>query len=247
MKKNYLLIAIFLLMGGFTAWYLLSGKKDEKSTLGWDRQFKVAEADIEKIFIAKRTGETTTIERDGDGWKVNGKWKAGKNITENLLEAVCNIELKYVPPPAALNSMTKELASRGIKVEVYGKGNKKLKAYYIGGVTTTADGTVAIMEGSEQPMVTKIPQMDGQIRTRFDSSGDDWRDKNVFSYKPEDIESVSVEYPQQRNQGFRLFKNSGKWDVKPFYDNITPKNKPVIQGWQPAMMRRPVAKDRIKI
>ncbi|MCU0347816.1 MAG: DUF4340 domain-containing protein [Saprospiraceae bacterium] len=230
MKKNYWLIAIFLLLGGFTAWYVLSGKKDEKSTLGWDRQFKVPVADIEKIFIAKRTGETTTIERDGDAWKVNGKWKAGKNITENLLEAVSNIELQYVPPPAALESLTKELASRGIKVEVYGKGGKKLKAYYIGGVTTNAEGTVAIMEGAEQPMVVHIPNMVGQIRTRYDSTGDDWRDKNIFSYKPEDIEAVSIEYPQQRNQSFRLFKNGSNWDVKPFYDNTPPSNKPVVKG-----------------
>lgn len=230
MKKNYLLLALFLLMAGATAWYVLGGKQEAKSTLGWDRLFKVQEADIQKIFIAKRTGVTSTIERDGDSWKVNGQWKTSKNAVENLLEAVTKLELAYVPPPAALDNIVKEMASRGIKVEVYGRGEKLLKAYYIGGVTSNAGGTYALMDGSEQPMVVKLPLMDGQIRTRYELDGDDWRDRHIFPYKPEEIEAVSIEYPQQRNKGFKLKKNSGKWDISPFYDNVPIINKPVSEG-----------------
>ncbi len=230
MKKNYWLIAIFLLLGAATAWYFIGGKKTTESTLGWDRLFKVPEAEIHKIFIAKRTGETTTIERDGAAWKVNGQWKASKNAMENLLETVTNLELQSVPPAAATDDVAKELASRGIKVEVFGKNGKQLKAYYIGGVTADARGTYAIMEGSEQPMVLEIPQMEGQIRTRFDLTGDDWRDRNVFSYQPEDIESVSVEYPQQRNKSFRLWRSGSSWEVKPFYDNVPALDRPVSKG-----------------
>ncbi len=229
MKKNYWLIAIFLLLGGATAWYFFGGKQSSNSTLGWDRLFKVEEKDIQKIFIAKRTGETTTVERDGDSWKVNGQ-KASKNAVENLLEAVTKLELQSVPPPAATDHVVKELAARGIKVEVYGKRDKKLKAYYIGGVTADARGTYAIMDGSEQPMVLQIPQMVGQIRSRFDLTGDDWRDRNVFSYKPEDIEAVSVEYPQQRNKSFKLKRSGQSWEVKPFYDNVAAINRPVSKG-----------------
>ncbi len=230
MKKNYWLIAIFLLLGGATVWYYLGGNDTSKSNLGWDRLFKVAEADIQKIFIAKRTGETTTIERDGNSWKVNGQWKASKNAMENLLEAVTNLELQSVPPPAAIEGVVKELASRGIKVEVYGNRGKLLKAYYIGGVTADARGTYAIMDGSEQPMVLQIPQMEGQIRTRYDLVGDDWRDRNVFSYQPEDIAAVSVEYPQQRNKSFKLKRNGNDWDIKPFYDNVPAITQPVSKG-----------------
>lgn len=230
MKKNYWLIAIFLLLGGATAWYFLAGKNTATSTLGWDRLFKVPEADIQKIFLAKRTGETTTVERDGDGWKVNGQ-KASKNAVENLLEAVSNLELQSVPPPAATDNVVKELASRGIKVEVYGRRDQKLKTYYIGGVTANARGTYAIMDGSEQPMILEIPQMEGQIRTRFDLTGDDWRDRNVFAYKLEEIKAVSVEYPQQRNKSFQLKRTGGdNWEIKPFYDNVPAINQPVSKG-----------------
>lgn len=224
MKKNYWLIAIFLLLGGATASYYISGKNADSHALGWDRIFKVEEKDIQKIFIAKRTGETTTIERDGSGWKVNGQ-KANKNVVENLLEAVTNLELQSVPPPAAVDGVVKELASRGIKVEIYGSFGKKLKSYYLGGVTADARGTYAIQEGSEQPMVVEIPQMEGQIRTRFGLVGDDWRDRNVFAYTPEQIEAVSVDYPQQRNKSFKLKRSGSSWEVKPYYENV-----PTISG-----------------
>lgn len=230
MKKNYWLIAIFLLLGGFTTWYMLSGKQDEKSALGWDRLFKVPEEDIHKIFIAKRTGETYTMERTGQDWQLNGQWKASQNAMENLLEAITNIELQSVPPVAAIDGIAKEMAARGIKVEIYGKNGKKLKAYYIGGVTANAGGTYALMDGSEQPMIVHIQKMDGQIRTRYDLGGDSWRDRHVFSYKPEEINAVSVEYPQQRNKSFKLQRKGNGWDVKPFYDNVTPINRPISDG-----------------
>jgi hypothetical protein len=229
MKKNYWLILIFLLLGGATAWYYLGGKKANDHALGWDRVFKVEEKDIQKIFIAKRTGETTTLERDGNGWKANGQ-KASANAVENLLEAVTHMELQSVPPPAAINGIVKELAARGIKVEIYGKGGQKLKSYYIGGVTADARGTYAIQEGSEQPMVVEIPMMEGQIRTRFGLVGDDWRDRHVFAYTPEQIEAVNVEYPQQRNKSFKLKRSGSTWDVKPFYDNVPAIDRKVANG-----------------
>lgn len=230
MKKNYWLVAIFLLMAGATAWYTLSGKKDSSKTLGWDRLFKVPAEEVHKIFIAKRNGETTTLVREGDHWVYNGKWKASENAMENIMEVVTSLELQSVPPPAATPGIVKEMAARGIKVEIFGKGDKKLKAYYIGGVTADARGTCAIMDGSEQPMYVQIPQMLGQLRTRFELEGDAWRDRHIFEYKPEQIKAISVEYPQQRNLGFKLSLSGGNWDVKPFYDNVPPINRAVSPG-----------------
>lgn len=228
MKKNYWLIIIFLVLGGATAWYLLSGSKGATTTLGWDRKFKVENRDdIHKIFIAKRTGETTTLERSGKDWIVNGDSKASENAVENLLEAITTLELKYVPPQSATTNVVKELAARGIKVEIFNKKGDKLKSYYVGGTTPDARGTYMIMENAEQPMVMGIPVMEGQIRTRYDLTGDDWRDRAVFSYKPEEIQQVSVEYPQQRNKSFRLQRSGSGYEITPFYQNTPPINRPL--------------------
>ncbi|MEZ4955169.1 MAG: DUF4340 domain-containing protein [Saprospiraceae bacterium] len=232
MKKNYLLLLIFLLLGGGTAWYLLStDSKKTSTTLGWDRKFAVENIDdVHKVFIAKRSGETTTLTRNGDHWLVNGQHRASKNAVENVLEVIGDVTLKYVPPQAALENIVKEMAARGIKVEVYDKAGNQLKAYYIGGVTTDARGTYFIMENSEQPMAVEIPQMEGQLRTRFDITGDYWRDRTIFDYQPEEIEAVSVEYPTQRNKSFKLKRQGNGFEVKPFYENVPPINRAVQNG-----------------
>jgi hypothetical protein len=218
MKKNYLLLVIFLVLGAGTAWYLLGKKKGEASTLGWDRKFKVENAaDIHKIFIAQRTGETTTLERQGDHWVYNGKWKARPGAMESLLQAITQVQLKFVPAQAAIDGMVRELGARGIKVEIFDKKGEKIKAYYVGGVLGDARGTVMIMEGSEQPYVVELPLMEGQIRTRYDMTGDDWRDRALFSYKPEEITTVSIEYPMQRSKSFRLERDGKDFKVEPFY------------------------------
>lgn len=209
-------------------WYLLGNKNDETSGLGWDRNFKVEKPDeIHKIFIAKRDGTTTTLERQGDHWMVNGIYKASPNVMENLLEAITKLELKYVPPAAAIDNIVREMGARGIKVEIFNKAGKKIKGYYVGGVTADARGTYMIMEDSEQPMVMSLPMMDGQIRTRYDHPVDRWRDRTVFSYRLEDIEAVSIEYPLQRNKSFKLERAGKAFKVTPFYDNTPVIEKPV--------------------
>ncbi len=232
MKKNYILLLTFLVLGAGTVWYLNSKDSNvSANTLGWDRKFAVDDInEVHKIFIAKRSGETTTLERDGDHWLLNGKGRASKNAVENVLEVIADVTLKYVPPSAALDNIVKEIAARGIKVEVYNKKGDKLKAYYIGGVTVDVRGTYFIMEGSEQPMAVEIPQMEGQVRTRFELTGDKWRDRAFFDYEPEDIEAVSIEYPKQRNKSFKLKRTGSGFDVQPFYENQLPINRKVENG-----------------
>jgi len=232
MKKNYLLLLVFLLLGAGTFWYLNSSKKQHATnTLGWDRKFAVDNInDVHKIFIAKRSGETTTLVREGDHWIYNDLGKASQNAVENVLEAIGDVTLKFAPPAAAVDNIVKEMAARGIKVEVYDKNNNKLKAYYIGGVTVDVRGTYYIMEGSEQPMAVEIPQMEGQIRTRFELSGDKWRDRSVFDYEPEEIEAVSIEYPKQRNKSFKLSRKGNGFAVDPFYENQQKINGKVDNG-----------------
>ncbi|MCB9341460.1 MAG: DUF4340 domain-containing protein [Lewinellaceae bacterium] len=227
MKKNYLLLAIFLVLGAGTAWYLIGSSKDEKTTLGWDRKFKVEnQEEIQKIFIAKRNGVTTTLEREGDRWRVNKDNYANPYVMESLLEAICHVELKFVPPKNSLPKIVGDLASTGIKVEIFNKKGDKIKAYYVGGVTSDTRGTYFILENAEQPMAVEIPMMEGQIRTRYELEGDEWRDKTVFSYKPEEIAAVSIEYPKQRSKSFKLKKDGSDYTVVPFYDNVPPVKEP---------------------
>lgn len=216
-----LLIAVVVL--GIGAYFLLSEEQQGpvSSMVGADREFSVPREEVYKVFLADRHGNRTTLTRGASGWTYNEKYPARPDAVENLLTAIDKIRMRFKPTQAAVKNMVEDLASNGIKVEVYGKDNQLLKAYYIGGATNDERGTYAILEGAEQPYVTEIPSWEGNLRFRYNLTGDDWRDRTIFRLAPEDITRISVEYPKQQNKSFRVDYQNGA-EVSPFYP-LTPK------------------------
>jgi hypothetical protein len=225
MKKNiFVLMGLFLVSGIVVYWVLKNGTEKQNTTLfGWDRKFKVENTDeIYKIFIAKRTGETVDLTKKGNTWMYNNQYEALPNAMENLMRAFREMEIKYKPADAAVPTMISDLAAQGIKVELYDKKNKRLKAFYVGGAPPDERGTYMIMEDSNQPYVVHLPTWEGNLRFRFNLTGDQWRDKTVFRETVEDIKTLTVEYPKQQNESFKLTRLGNKFEVAPFYD-FTPK------------------------
>jgi len=238
-RSTRILLFILLFLAALSGLLLLRNPNASSSMKRWDLQFKVEDAaSIQKIFLADRMGVTTTLERSGEGWIYNGKYPANPNVMKNLLDAITRVELQFIPPGAAIKNMVEDLATRGVKVEVYDKKNKLLKAYYVGGTTPDERGTYMIMEGAEQPYVMELPHMVGALNVRFSLKGDQWRDKTVFRMKPSEISYVSVEYPKNKNRSFVLEKKGGEFEVRPFYE-ITPRiDAPYKKGSAEAYLQR---------
>lgn len=212
------------------AWYLFQGPPDKSSLLREERSFKVEAEEIGKIFLADRYGEQTTLQREGNHWLVNGQYRAYDNAVDNLLDAISRIEMDYKPPAAAVPNMVKSLSTQGLKVEIYDRKGERIMAYYLGGATQNELGTFIIREGFEQPYVAHIPGWSGNLRQRYSLVGDQWRDKAVFRAAIDEIAELSVEYPQQKSQSFRILKDGRNWKVVPFYE-ITPViNRPEQEG-----------------
>ena len=222
MKNILLLFVAFLILGAGTYWLLENNKKTgNASILPAERDFAVKNvADIGKIFLVDRSNNQTVLERIGDSeeWTFNKKYKARANAMENLLRAIREIEVRYQPAEAALDNIIRSISSKGIKVEIYDKKGKKMKAYYIGGAPSSELGTFAIIDGAEQPYVIHIPTFSGNVRFRYNLKGDDWRDRHIFDTRPEDIQEVTVEYPKQKNKSYRIIKKAKGYDVLPFFD-----------------------------
>ncbi len=231
MKKTLLLAAVFLALGA-GAWYALNKKAQTGSRNSWDMDFAVPNTgDIYKIFLADRNGQTATLERKDDHWIYNGKARAKQTAVNTLLETIAKVNVWYVPPKAAENSMIKSLASEGIKVEIYDKAGKMMKSYYVGGVTNDEHGTFMMMDKAEAPYVVHIPSFVGQLRVRYLLGDDDWTDLIVFREKPEEIQSVTVEYPKRKSDSFRLEKaGEAAYTVKPFFSTTPEIKQPLRKG-----------------
>lgn len=231
MTRTLILFLLVLILGGGTYWFL-SNKEDEKTTLaGWDRDFAVENVDdIYKIFLADRFNERVTLERKSGHWIYNENYKANPNVVENLLDAIRRVEMKYKPPKNAVKPMIESLATEGIKVEIYDKKGELIKAYYVGGATADERGTYMIRDGAEEPYVVHIPSWEGNIRFRYNIRGANWMDKTVIQEDIEDIQSVSMEYPKQRNRSFRLERDGSDYKVEPFHETTQRINRPLKKG-----------------
>lgn len=223
MKKNAIPLILFALLGTATAWYFLSGEDTQTTTLkDSNREFAVKDlSQVHKIFMADRRGRQTTLIRQGENWNVNGQGNANPNILNNLLQVIRNVEIQFIPPSTAIQPIVQDLSTNGIKVELYGAQEQLLKAYYVGGTTPDERGTYMIMEGAEQPYVMHLPSVHGGLRVRYNIWGQNWRDKTVFAYQPEELSYVSIEYPNHRSKSFQLYADKDSYEVEPFYD-ITP-------------------------
>lgn len=221
-NTNLILLAILAVLGSATAWYFLKDKQTNIS--GYDFHFAVSDtANVFKIFIADREGKSVTLTRlNASDWQVNGKYKARADVKNNLLETIARVELMYRLPRNAVAPVVKDVASNGIKVEIYAKNGKKVKAYYVGGVNLDETGTNMMMEDANEPYVVHMPSFQGGLRVRYFTEEMDWRDRMIFTYTPEEIKSVSIEYPLQKSHSFKISKSGKDYKVEPFYD-LTPR------------------------
>jgi hypothetical protein len=223
-KKNitHYFLGTLLLLGLLALWLMWRKSDTQKSSFqSVEMQFAQNTDELYKIFIAQRDGETTTLERQGDNWIYNQKYKANLNVMEPLLRTIRGVRVQYIPTRASVPSIVNELASIGTKVELYAKNGKLLKVYYVGGATNDEYGTHMIMDGADQPYVTHLPELEGSIRWRYMLRGDQWRDKTILAEMPSKIVSVEVDYPKQKNKSFKINKLDGQYQVEPMYSTTS--------------------------
>jgi hypothetical protein len=231
-KTNLILAAILAILGSAVAWHFATKSDNDTSIEGYDFNFAVRDtANVGKIFIADRTGKTATLTRISPSeWQINGKFKAMPNVINNLLDVVARIELKYRLPRNAVKSVVEDMASRSKLVKVFDKNGKPMRSYYVGGVDMDGLGTYLMMEGSNEPYATHIPNFEGSPAVRYLTEELDWRDRWIFKHSVDDIQEVSIDYPLQKSKAFRLKRDGGQFNVEPMYP-VTPRSPlPANQG-----------------
>jgi len=240
-KRTGALLALLLLLGATSYhFWQQNRRKDKGSRIAPDMDFAVRDTNaIHRIFIADRRGRTADLKRQEDHWLYNGRYKARPSAVEVLLQTVCCLNVLYVPPKSAEAHAVKALAAEGIKVELYDRQDRLLKRYYVGDVTADERGTYMIMDGAEQPYVVHIPGFIGQVRVRYLLGDENWRDRMIFAERPELIQSISVEYPQQRSASFRLEKTAeAQYRVRPLFSTTPVSRAPQRKGAAEAYLLR---------
>lgn len=211
-------------MLGGAAWWIYSNQSGQSTLSDYEGAFAIPDADmIYKVSMQDRNGTKLLLERKEHFWLLNGTYKAESVVMNELMRTLTTVEMAFIPRKSMIPNILKSLGSHGRRVDIWGKGDKLLKSYYVGGVTPDGLGTYFLMEGSNQPFVVKMRGFVGSVSVRYHLQEDDWRDLSVFPIQGQKITRFAVEYPKQRDNSFIIEKKNNGYEVRPFFP-ITPKN-----------------------
>jgi hypothetical protein len=233
MNKNRLIIIVVLILAVIAGLSLLNRSK---TTLSKElSNFAVTDtASITRIFMADKSDRTILLERQENGtWLMDGKYKAHPENINTFLLTVANLAVREPVARAAHNNIMSLLSARSVKVEIYQNSHrlslgqykffpyeKKARTYYIGEATMDNNGTYALMDGSDYPVVIYMPGLRGYVATRFSTLQTDWRDHTIFDKKIPEIDFITVEYPQMPEESFKVVnKDNSTLDLIRLADN----------------------------
>ena len=209
-KKQLFYLSLILTMAALI-WVL---SNDEKSTITLENNFAISDtASISKIFIADRNGITITLNRNKDNWLINNKYLVRKDAIETILSTISQIKIQRPVSKNAFDNVVKNLATTGVKIEIYTNNETPIKTYTIGSSTSNHLGTYMFLAGSEMPFVVHIPSFNGFLSPRYGIQGNkisenDWRTTNIFSLKSEKISRITVNHILFPEKSFTLVTNS---------------------------------------
>lgn len=161
--------------------------------------------------MADKMGNRVVLEKKEGIWIVNDRYKAYPAKVDVLLETMRSIRVNYPITRAEWDYVVRDLAARGIKVEIYLHGNSvPARVYYVGGTTHDGYGTYMITEingkMAKSPYVVHVPGFRGNVRPRYFLNEDDWRDLTIFNFDIDDIASVSLTWYHHPDQSFTLIR-----------------------------------------
>lgn len=207
-KRNLFILTGLLVVLAGLAYYLIT-KKSTTSTLGKkESDFALEDtASVTRIFLADRDGNKVMLVSKHEKWLVNGKSLANQSRVNTLLETLPRIRIKSPVPLNARQNVIKDLATKGIKTEIY-RGKALMKTYYVDGPTKDHLGTYMALETKElKPFIVHIPGWEGYLSTRFFTSVKEWQTKKVFPFNPLEIREVRIRYSGHPSSSFHLKVN----------------------------------------
>ena len=211
MHKKNLFYFIFIFIISILIYFL---SDNEKTTIKLENNFSISDtASVNKIFIADRSGTTITLIRTKDNWIVNNKYLVRNDAINTILGTINQIKIQRPVTKNAFDKVVKNLATTGVKVEIYTNKNSPIKTYTIGGSTANHLGTYMLLENSETPFVIHIPSFNGFLSPRYGIQGNkinetDWRSTNIFSLKSKNISKVILNNIHQPEKSFCLITDS---------------------------------------
>ena len=212
MKNINTIIIIVLVAGlGYLA-YFLSNNDGSGAVMASEALSDFAIKDtskIDKLILTDTEGNpgVTLIRVEGE-WQSNEYACIQQHLVTTILETIKYIKVKSPVPEGAIENTNKNIAAHHIKMEIYENG-KLSKTWYIGNPTQDQYGTYMLLKDpvkgkSPEPFIMHLPNMYGNLSSRFVTNPREFECTEVFVYDPLNIETVEVTQPDSTHLNFKI-------------------------------------------
>jgi len=229
----YLLLTLALLSAVYFG-YIQKNTTSGKIHIA-DRDFIVKNIeDVNTITIKSKGYPLIHLNLGSHGWVLNQKYKADIHIVNNMLGVLSTMHINYIPPKSQNEMIQKSIKNVGIEIKTYDKKGKIITDFIMAGNTNSEDGTYCINAGASQAYVMSRPIVVGGLRNYFTHDVIALRDKTVFSFNTDKIESISVHYPKDTKNSFILNKVDDQFELSTFgkaVNNKVEANVKLIQSY----------------
>jgi len=194
-RTTVILFGIFVILLVFV--YLFEGplseraRKKEEGVIALFPDFE--KESIRKIEVKSSTQEVS-LERKEEGWLIGGTdgFTADPQLVNSALDTIKNFKRENIasknPKKQELFEVTQE---KGVEVKAFDAEKKILTHFYIGKTGPDFLSTYLRKEGSNEVLLV------GSIKSSFDKSIKNWRDKTIFDFPAETITQLTLKTPKK--------------------------------------------------
>lgn len=158
---------------------------------------------------AKSSTQEVSLEKKEDGWLIGNTdgFVADPKLVMTALDTVQNFNRENIasknPENQELFEVTEE---KGLDVKVSGADNNILAHFYIGKTGPDFFSTYLRKEGSEEVLLA-----DGYVKSTFDKSVENWRDKTIFDFPAETITQLTLK--KAKDEILLKKDDTGDWQI----------------------------------
>jgi hypothetical protein len=212
MKMNSLLIAAIVLaaLSGVLYWSNHRKPAEPAVKISADTPPKIltlAEADIAKVDIKKRSGDEVTLAKNDAGkWQIMGAkpLPADQNEVSSMLSTLSSLSSERLIEEKATNLADYGLAQPAVEVDVTEKDNKAQRVL-IGDNTPAGNAVYVALAGDP-----RVFTLANSSKTSLDKSAKDLRDKRLLLFEQDKLSRVDL---TAKKVDIEFGRNKDQWQI----------------------------------
>lgn len=168
--------------------------------------FTAPEDQIQEINIQRQNGDVIHLKRNAGKWQITAPriLPADSEAVSSLLSTLSSVNADHVIEDKAASVEPYGLAQPSVKVGIV-ESNNKTRELLIGDQTPA--GTAAYAELGGDPRVFTVASY---IKSSFDKSTDDLRDKRLMSFETDKVTQVEL---TAKKQNIEFGRNKEQWQI----------------------------------